>query len=208
MKKHTPDKYPSLGIVLLAAGAARRMGQPKQLLKIAGKTLIQRTIETALLVKNQAIVVVLGANAEKIIPTIKEKRVQLFLNPDWPRGMGASLSAGVNFLLSENPDLEAMIISVCDQPHLNAFVFNQLIHTFRKTGAAIVASSYGGMAGVPALFEKTLFFKLKQLDKEEGAKKIIKNFEGKVSTIKFPEGIIDLDTPEAYQAFLKKFKTK
>ena len=200
-----PTKYPSIGIIILAAGAARRMGQVKQLLKIAQKTLIERTIEAATSLENSSIVVVLGANAEKIKPIITAKKVHWILNKNWSKGMGSSIKTGVHFLLSQNPNLEAIIISVCDQPYLNATIFNQLITTFQQTNASIVAASYEKIIGVPALFERTLFDKLQQLDGEEGAKKIIKNFSGKIATIDFPKGLIDLDTPEAYQQFLEDF---
>ena len=70
-------------IIILAAGASTRMGQPKQLLTLNGKTLIERTIETALAAELEQVVVVLGANSSLIKPKIGELPVTVLMNPDW-----------------------------------------------------------------------------------------------------------------------------
>ena len=56
--------------LLLAAGASRRIGTPKQLLPWRGKTLIEHQIET-LLKTDQEVYLVLGAHAELILPVLK-----------------------------------------------------------------------------------------------------------------------------------------
>lgn len=204
MKKDNLNKTDKIGIILLAAGASRRMGTPKQLLKIGKDTLIERAISIAKQIDNSQTVVVLGANADKIKPIIEsDKTIDITINEDWQKGMGTTLQTGIQFLLKKTPALEAVIISVCDQPHLNKIILQQLITEFKKTKGEIIAAAYANIKGVPALFSKTLFPKLLTLNEDEGARKIIKNHEGKVLTIDFPKGEIDLDTPAAYQQFLK-----
>lgn len=204
MKKDNLNKTDKIGIILLAAGASRRMGTPKQLLEIGKETLIERAIRITKQVDNSQTVVVLGANADKIKPIIKEdKSTNVIINEDWQKGMGTTLQAGIRFLLKKTPALEAVIASVCDQPYLNEIILGQLIIEFKKREGEIIAAAYANIKGVPALFSKTLFPKLLTLNEDEGARKIIKNYTGKVLTIDFPKGEIDLDTPESYQQFLK-----
>jgi molybdenum cofactor cytidylyltransferase len=92
---------------------------------------------------------------------------------------------------------------VCDQPLLTTDHLNVLIQTFKKTKSQIVASHYSGGAGVPALFDKSLFEELLNLENESGAKKIIQQHKDVVYSIPFPEGAIDLDTPDDYEKFIK-----
>src|SRR3954467_3092348 len=82
------------GLAILAAGASTRMGAPKQLLELDGQPLLLRTVEAALASSAWPVVVVLGANAEKIRPTLARLPVLLTENPAWAEGMAASIRAG------------------------------------------------------------------------------------------------------------------
>ena len=93
---------------------------------------------------------------------------------------------------------------VCDQPYLTVEKLQELITKYQESKASIVATTYEGIKGVPALFDARVFPQLLALNKDEGARKIIKHYDGTIATVNFPEGVIDLDTPAAYQEFLKK----
>jgi len=198
----------NIAILLLAAGASRRMGQPKQLLKInATQTLLDYTISVAKNSSCSQIAVVLGANANIIEPTISNQQIAIVKNKNWEQGMGTSLQKGLQFLLTANPSLEAIIISVCDQPYLSTEIFLQLVNTYTTTKAPIVSCQYGNRLGVPALLDKQFFPQLLSLKADEGARKIIRGNLSKVHTVEFPKGAIDLDTPEIYEAYLKRKST-
>jgi len=207
MNNKSPIVLP-IGILLLAAGASHRMGRPKQLLKIGEETLIERAIKLTQAINHQQTIIVLGANAEKIKPSITPmEKLAVIINENWQRGMGTTVKAGIGFFLAQKQKYSAIIIMVCDQPYLTTEKLEELIAKHQQSKAAIVATTYGGIKGVPVLFDKSIFPRLLQLNKDEGARKIIKNYKGKIATVAFPEGIIDLDTPAAYQAFLEKQKS-
>ena len=194
-----------IGIILLAAGASRRMGSPKQLLKINNQTLIERAINVTQALDNQQTVVVLGANAEKIKRYIlPQANLAVIINEDWQQGMGTTLKAGLEFLLAQKQKISGVIVLVCDQPYLTTQKLQELIDLHQTTKAAIIATEYKGIKGVPTLFDSSIFPKLLTLNKDEGARKIIKNYKGEIMTVDFPEGIFDLDTPAAYEEFLKQ----
>ncbi len=198
---------PNIAILLLAAGASRRMGQPKQLLKInEQQTLLEHTIHAAQATPCQQITVVLGANATAIQTAIHTTNISVVYNPLWEEGMGTSLRIGLKNLLDQNNSLAAVIISVCDQPYLTADIFLNLLTQYQDTKSPIVVADYGQQRGVPALLDKEFFSQLLRLQGDTGARSIIKQHQALVTTIDFPKGAIDLDTPEAYQAYLTRSK--
>lgn len=204
MKEQNNTKVEKIGIIILAAGASRRMGTPKQLLKIGEETLLEKAIGVAQKLNDKEIVVVLGANAEKIQATLQfPKEVTIILNEDWQKGMGTTLKKGVNYFLEQVQTFKAIIVMVCDQPYLTTEKLEELIELYQKTNADIIAAQYANIKGVPALFSNQLFSKLATLSEDEGARKIIKRHQGIVKTVDFPKGVYDLDTPQAYQNYLK-----
>ncbi len=191
-----------IGIIILAAGASSRMGQSKQLLPIQGTTLLKRIVTTAQALKPSHTVVVLGANEKQHAAILKNTNVQSIVNPLWQNGMGSSLKTGLQHLLSLSPTTDVIIILVCDQPAVTTVYLERIVEWYKTSGKAIIASFYSGSPGVPALFDKTIFPELLNMDDAHGAKKIIQKHEALTELIPFPEGSIDLDTPEDYHNFV------
>ncbi|MDX2071404.1 MAG: nucleotidyltransferase family protein [Haliscomenobacter sp.] len=192
------------GIIILAAGASTRMGQAKQLLRIAGESLIERAVKTALGTTFRPLVVVLGANRELIEPELLDSEALKVFNPDWPSGMGSSIATGLVFLLEQAPTIQQVLILVGDQPLLEANTLYALVELQARTQAPLVVSGYTDTLGVPALFTSTLFAELAALHGAQGAKKLIEKYRDQAVVLDFPEGALDLDTPEDWAAFLTK----
>ncbi|HEU5147692.1 MAG TPA: nucleotidyltransferase family protein [Chryseosolibacter sp.] len=191
-----------IGAIILAAGASTRMGTSKQMLQVNGEYLLTRTIKTVEGASIDNIVVVLGAR-DALHRTIINAQVHVVTNEAWAAGMGSSIKSGLQSLLSEHPDLDAVIILVCDQPMLTSEIIAGIISTFHTTRKPIVASGYSDSAGVPALFARSYFDKLNELPDDQGAKKVILQNSADVVVVPFPGGAIDLDTMEDYQKFVK-----
>ena len=147
----------SCGIVILAAGASTRLGKPKQLLQYRGNTLLGHAINEAVNSNADAVVVVLGKNAELFKKEIDEKKVRVAINSSWEEGMASSVRLGLDTLLNDKPFIDAVIFMVCDQPHISSFILNKLIITQQKTTKQIVTCNYGESIGPPALFHKKYF---------------------------------------------------
>ena len=188
----------AVGLVILAAGASTRMGTPKQLLSYGGRSFLHHTVEVAIASGCQPIVVVLGAYAEQIKPEISQLIVQVVETQEWVEGMSASIRTGIKALNVTKPDLDAVVILLCDQPFISSHMHNQLVTAYYSTGKPIIASEYAGTLGVPALFGKSFFSELTTLKGGEGAKQVIKKHVHQVFGIPFPAGAIDIDTPKDY----------
>ena len=189
----------SCGIIILAAGASTRLGKPKQLLQYRGKTLLAHAINEAVNSNADAVVVVLGKDANLFKKELDEKKVRVAINSSWEEGMASSLRLGLDTLLKDKPYIDAVIFMVCDQPHISSSVLNELITTQQKTTKQIVTCNYGDSMGPPALLHKKYFEELMKLSGDAGARKIIQKNMNDVATILFPEGNIDIDTEEDYE---------
>ena len=189
-----------IGIVILAAGASTRLGESKQLLKYDHKNLLQRTIDAAVSSNADPVVIVLGANADQISKEIDRSKINVVINTEWEEGMASSVRNGLNELLFISPSIDAVILMVCDQPHISSELINDVIDKQKESGKTIVTSNYGETFGPPALFHKSLFHELMQLKGDVGARKIIQHHSDEVATVLFTKGKIDIDTKEDYDA--------
>lgn len=185
-------------LIILAAGESSRLGFPKQTLLYKGKTLIELAIESGLKSKCNPVIVILGANADKIEPGIKNYDIKIIHNPVWAEGMASSIRAGINYINDDNTITEAMIM-LCDQPFVNRALIDSLLYKQQQTGGSIIACTYKDTIGVPALFKRSLFAELLLLQGHEGAKKVINNHPDDVATIPFEKGEIDIDTVADYE---------
>ncbi len=190
---------PNIGAVILAAGKSSRLGQPKQLLQFRGQTLVRRIVDAARGAGCSPIVVVIGSDKDKVARELERTNAVIVENVNWSDGMGTSIRSGVQRSLDVAPNVGAIVLLVCDQPLADLRTIEQLIALGAKTKKAIVASSYAGTLGVPALFDRSCAEELLRLDDASGAKPIIFSNHDRVAEFPFPEGQIDIDMAADYE---------
>ena len=190
------ERTTNVGAVILAAGSSSRLGRPKQTLQFQGTSLLKRATLAALDAPCRPIVVVTGAHGELSRRELDQLDVHEAFNPDWQTGMGSSVRTGIERLLSIDADVTAAVLLLCDQPHVTADVVSRLLEAYHTTGRPLIASTYGESFGVPALFSRALFPELTQLAGSSGAKEIIKRYASEAHFLLFPEGEVDVDTPD------------
>jgi len=191
----------SCGLVLLAAGASRRMGRPKQLLPIGGRAMIRHVVESLGEAPIAPFVVVLGAGAEDILPTLAGLPIVVVTNPRWEEGMGSSLRAGVASVLNLSPQLQGLIVALADQPGLPAPHLEKLIARYRQGGCSLVATKAGSTRVPPVLFGASWFSHLQTLAGDKGARDLLRQERPDFASVPLAT-ITDLDTPEDYDRFL------
>ena len=183
-----------VAIVILAAGASRRLGHPKQLLVYEGQSLLRRAASAAIDAACGPVLAVVGHQAELIRRELLSLPVEVVENPQWPEGMSSSIRAGITRLNTAHPQASAAILMLCDQPKLSADVLRQMVEAYRR-GHPVVACAYGETIGAPALFARPLWAELASLRGDRGAKPIIMAHRSEAAMIDFPEGAMDVDTP-------------
>jgi molybdenum cofactor cytidylyltransferase len=178
------------------------MGSPKQLLRVDGITLVRRAAEIALASRCQAVYLVAGAAAEAVRQEVCSLDLEVVENRRWEEGLAGSIRVGIEAVQAERPELDAAILAPVDQPRLHTPLLNRLIEVFEGGEREIVACSYAGTVGAPALFARPHFSELTALRGDRGAKSVLEAHEAELAQVPFPDGATDLDTPEDYQKFI------
>lgn len=191
----------TVGLLLLAAGASRRLGAPKQLLAYKGESLLRRAARTALASLCRPVIVVLGAHRESVESEIADLPLEIVFNEEWAMGMGASIRAGMEYLTAR-ADTRAVVVMLCDQPRVEARIINELVAAYRVTNAPLVTAKYDGTHGVPALFDQRLYPALLALTGSQGAKSLILTHSAHLSEVPAPEAALDVDTLADYERLI------
>lgn len=174
--------------VILAAGASTRLGSAKQLVRLAGKTLLDRAVDSARAAGCDPLLVVLGASTEAIRNVCKLEGATVVLNDAWREGIASSIRTGISAL---PPDASAVLLMTCDQLQVSAEHLRNLVSATNLTHEA-TASEYSGKRGVPACFPRSWFAGLLDLTGDTGAGALLAAAEA----ISLPGGELDLDSPE------------
>jgi len=193
----------NISILILAAGASTRMGQPKQLLPWNETTLLKHAIQQARNAKAKDVFVVLGAHFEKIYPTIQDEAIQVLRNESWETGMSSSIALGTQKVMESTGD--ALLIMLADQPFIGTNELNAMIDLVEGTAQSLVATAYEKGYGVPAIFGKKYFEQLSQLSGPKGAKSLIAHHTHLITPFQPPQvATVDIDTPSTYQELINQ----
>lgn len=192
--------------IILAAGGSSRLGEPKQLLNYKGWNLVQVAKNAMTEAGCFPVIVVLGASHERVKNVLPDANV--VINDQWQQGIASSIRVGLEELLAAAPGVSQFFLSVCDQPFINAKLVTEMQQEAVRSGKGIVACAYADTIGTPVLFNKTYITHLKNLTGDEGAKKLFNAFSDDLTTVSFPLGKFDVDSPEDYKALQAISKEK
>lgn len=190
-------------VLILAAGASKRIGKPKQLLPYKESNLLLEKIKQFESVEKVQVFVVLGAYFKEIMPMLRELPVKVVMNENWQEGMGSSLSKGIE-LIKKKELFDRVLITLSDLPLMESSHYEDMIALSKNAGKRIIQTTYEqGTAGVPAIFDKSLFRRLSRLTDENSAKILIETYKKEVLELRSKTPFFDVDTLEAYQQLLK-----
>jgi molybdenum cofactor cytidylyltransferase len=184
-----------IACIILAAGKSVRFKSVKQLARIKGKPMLQRSLDAANHSLADYVLLVVGSNSSEILSEINVERAQVVLNKNFEKGQSTSVKCGVANLPD---DCAAAILMVGDQPFLKSIHLNRMIRAFKKS-TEVVALSHQGEPRNPVLITKKLFPKLMKLEGDTGAKAVIRsNKKLRLVEISDEKVFFDADTKRAY----------
>jgi molybdenum cofactor cytidylyltransferase len=190
-----------ISAIVLAAGESKRMGRPKQLLPFRGSTLLGQITENLLQSQAAEIIVVLGYQAEKIIPQIAPEPVKIVVNPDFDQGMSSSIKCGLSHI-SEAAD--GVMIVLGDQPLIEKETIDLLIEKHRQSEHGIILPVYEGIRGHPVIFKMKYKDELLRLTGDIGGKQIVERHPSDVLEVAVDSQsvVISIDVESDYQLLI------
>lgn len=181
--------------IIVAAGSSSRLGKPKQLVLLDGEPLLGRAIRIATEAGADPVLVILGANRERIEAQVDLSGVRVVANDHWEEGMATSIWAGIEELHDHVPEAEAALLMTCDQPAVTSEHLARMIETFTQHAASAIASTYASKRGIPAIFPRNAFVDLLALTGDQGARGLLSQPDRHVIEIPLAGGELDIDRP-------------
>jgi len=183
----------SLHVVVLAAGASTRLGEPKQLVRLDGRPLLHTMVGRAVALAGHAVTVVIGAHAQELTQLLRHSPASVIVNRYWREGLGSSIRLGVATL---PPACDAVLLMLADQVAVSADDLKRLASAWKGQDTVIAASLYSGTTGVPAIFPRWCFSDLMGVHGDRGAKSVLHRHADRLVRVPMQNAAIDLDTPE------------
>jgi molybdenum cofactor cytidylyltransferase len=183
--------------LVLAAGASRRLGQPKQLLACRGGTLLGATLSAARACGFDQLLVALGQASEQVRSSVDLGTAEVVDNPEYSTGCGSSISAA---LPSVDARADGLVLLVGDQPGITAQAVARL--TADVTASTAVCRYHDGW-GHPMWFRRDMFAELSGLQGDKAIWRLL--LSGRCDVAEVPvDGAVpaDVDTWRDYEALV------
>jgi molybdenum cofactor cytidylyltransferase len=183
--------------VLLAAGLSQRMGHNKMLLEVGGESILRRAAGQALGAGLDPLLVVLGHEADRARAELAGLPCRPVVNPDYARGVNASLRAGMAQVPAET---DAVVVMLADMPFVTDEMIRTLVQRYRAGTAPLVISDYAGVPAPPMLYDRSLFPELETVEGEGCGRQVVRRHRHEAVAVSWPrEALADVDVPEDYE---------
>ena len=186
--------------LILAAGQAKRMGQPKMLLPWGETTVLGQVIETLQRAEIKNILVVTGSAREQVDLIVTQYAIRSTHNPEYANAeMLSSLQTGIR-VLREKTSAEAALICLGDQPQVEERSVRAVASRFVETRARLVVPSYRMRRGHPWLAARPLWDEILQMNPQQTPRDFLNRHASKIeyANVDTPSILSDLDTLEDY----------
>ncbi|MCA9070161.1 MAG: nucleotidyltransferase family protein [Planctomycetaceae bacterium] len=195
--------------VVPAAGLSRRMGQPKLLLPLGGKTVMARLLEALHQPQIACRAVVLRREDEDLCREVQKAqawRIQPQVNPREMRESVEIALTEIGQRFSPNPQ-DGWLLVPADHPTLSPRVINNLVSAWQTTSADILIPSWEGRRGHPTIFSWELATRVCEIPPNQGLNWLVRCGEFSLEELPLDDPAIftDLDTPDDYEALKRTF---
>lgn len=186
--------------IVLAAGAATRMGRTKQLLDVGGEPMVRHAVRIMHDAGLAPVVVVLGHDADRVRQALAGLDCTVVENADFTGPTSTSLHAGITALPAS---VEAFVVLLADMVRVTTPMVRALLDTPDTDVPPLAVSRYGDVLAPPLLFRRALWPELLAWHGEGCGKAVVKAHLAEARVHDWPEAsLADVDTPDDYAALL------
>ena len=188
--------------LILAAGKSQRMGSPKALLRIYGRTFLEHIASEAKKSNLTEVKIVLGSQAELILERLPQLRANVVINPEYEQGQLSSLIRGLKAL--EGYSIDGLMLFLVDHPFVDRHLINELLDWFSSHNNPLVIPTFRKKRGHPIIFAHDLFPELINAPVDAGAVIVVRKYQDKILHVETGQAgiLLDIDTPEAYREYV------
>lgn len=189
-------------IAILAAGASRRLGQPKQLVKFDNEPLLRRQCRVAVESQVGCVTAILGCHADLCATELRGLQVAVRRNEGWEEGLASSIREATCAAIESNS--AGLLILHCDHYKVSVEDLQRLHAAWSDRGRSKVCRArHESYAGPPVIFPARCFSDLQLLQGDEGARRIISALGSLIIDVEMPNAAYDLDLPEQLADLMK-----
>lgn len=187
----------SFGVVILAAGASRRMGSPKALLRWGEGTVLEHVVGVWKEAGAEQVAVVFDPGNLAVVGELDRLGIaERIVNERAAEGMMSSLQAAGGW---EGWEVDWVAVALVDQPGVSVKLVRELAEFARGSGGEICQPVCGGRRGHPVFFLREVFEELAGTG-DETLKVFMAKREGLRKVMEWGNEVVfeDMDTPEDY----------
>lgn len=189
-----------IAILVLAAGNSSRFGGCKLLALFKQKPLLSYALDAAKKLSAGNVFLLTGAWHETLLDYAQGTDfldgVNVIHHENWAQGMGSSIAKGIELLA---PNYDALMIMLADQPLISLADYQQLLAQLKldtEEEQDISCSLYANKRGVPAMFNRSCFSRLKKLSGTQGAKALLYDTDFQIIKYNLATAAADIDLQE------------
>lgn len=200
MPQQLPQDHEAFPVLVLAAGASRRMGRPKALLPMGDGTMLDRAIDQGRHLGTR-ITVVTGGGYPLIRFRCQRSVSAWHYVSRWEEGMAASLRSGIESL---GPSARGVFIVLLDQPLITGADLAHLASAARKAPGVPVAAAIHGRPAAPAYIPRYIWPEVLLLEGDRGAAAILARHDA--ITLPISGASSDVDTPDDWRRLSGRYQ--
>jgi molybdenum cofactor cytidylyltransferase len=199
------SSFKRIAAIILAAGYSSRMGTPKPLLRLGGKTILERAIRLFRDLGIEEVIVIVGHGADQIIALVQDCGARTVMNAQFELGMFSSVQAGVNAL---RPESEAFFVLPVDIPSVRTQTIRDLLEAYQRGNSKIIFPTFLGKRGHPPLVSASYRDEILSYSGDDGLRGFFRGHDCHCVEVEVADEMIlfDLDTPADYEALVARFR--